>query len=126
MEKLFDVEHFISNLYEKDNLKEDFQKLDRLCKKIDVVKNIYRFYTFDLAIKKSDEDISYNTYRKLFYILTSKSANDYKLLNSALKLNDIMLRKSFISNQENNTNRQEISIKIKETINSENKFNEKY
>lgn len=65
-------------------------KFDRLCKKIDVVKEVYSSYKKNLSKSTSKNHISTNTYVSLLNILLffAKEKNDLKYFNSALKLFD--------------------------------------
>lgn len=93
MIKLFDVENYIFEISKKDCLSDEFYTVDRLCKKIDVVKNVFKFYTSDLSKKQTNDEISDIAYKSLFSVLKDyrvTGLQDYKFLNSALKLNDIM------------------------------------
>ena len=64
--------------------------LDRLCKKIDVVKKIFTEYKDDLSKASSVDIISIDEYKKLITILLFYASKDLKYLNSTLKLFDII------------------------------------
>lgn len=106
MQNLYDIESFIFKSEKCNELSKDYFILDRLCKKIDVVKSVFKFYTADLATKKSDDEIGENAYKSLLKILSNESILDFKFLNSALKLNDILLSKSIISEEEQMRNKE--------------------
>ncbi|SFR51091.1 hypothetical protein SAMN05216203_1020 [Marinobacter daqiaonensis] len=80
----------------------DFVKIDRLCKKVDVVKKVYRSYTPDLSVKMSNEEIGRQPYRDLLelFLVAASSFEDYKFLNTALKLNDLLVEKKFLEEWE--------------------------
>jgi hypothetical protein len=91
----FDVEFFLSNMANVLELnKEDRIIIDRLCKKIDVVKMLFTRYSSNLSKKKSDEEVSPNSYQILFSLLQLENELDYKFLNTAFKINDILLLKN--------------------------------
>jgi len=80
----------------------DFPIIDRLCKKIDVVKKVYQGYSVDLSSKRSDEEIDHNRYLELFELLLSAaiSLEDYKFANTALKLNDLLFEMGAIDEKQ--------------------------
>ncbi len=90
MEK-YSSEEFIDN-YIKNSF--NLKLLDRICKKIDVVKSVKKFYTKDFEKTISEEEISNKHYIKLLNILIDTS--EFKTLNSALKLNEILFHLSII------------------------------
>lgn len=98
MNDLFFTDKFILDLYinKPKRLNNIEQKiLDRLCKKIDVVKEVYIQYKYDLSQAQSNEEVSTDSYIKLLKILMfyAESLSDLKFFNSALKLKDkLMLR----------------------------------
>lgn len=116
MTELFDTESFINKISNEIDLTSYWHIVDKLCKKIDVVKHVYKYYSLDLSSKKSSDEISDPSYSKLLNILINKSNVDFKLLNSGLKLNDIMLSKSLIDNLQNEKNRETILLKIKNIL----------
>lgn len=71
----------------------DLPIIERLCKKVDVVKKVYCVYSDDLSSKLSDEEISYDRYLDLLrlFLSAAESLEDYKFLNTALKSNDMLL-----------------------------------
>ncbi len=83
------IDRVTDNLY-ADSYAEYFSTLDRLCKKIDVVKEVYIEYKHDLSKASQKEPLSDSQYLKLLKILMfyAKSNKDLKYLNSALKLHD--------------------------------------
>lgn len=89
----FDTASFLIYISELDGhitLEEDFVRLDRLCKKNDVVKSIKKYYSSDLAESLTDESLS-EKQLLLFLDVLIRSASfrhDLKFLNSAFKLID--------------------------------------
>jgi len=88
------------------NYERDYKVLDRVCKKIDVVKRVYIKYEGDLSKAKSTEEINVNDYEILLKILLNYSKNDLKYFNSGLKLYDK------IKNQIDTDKQNEIKQKI--------------
>ncbi|MCT7471123.1 hypothetical protein N5T90_09570 [Aliarcobacter cryaerophilus] len=87
----FKTTEFINNVFDELNqnhYEKDYKALDRLCKKIDVVKEVFSEYTDDLSKAKSTEIISLESYTKFLKVILFYSANDLKYFNSALKLYD--------------------------------------
>jgi hypothetical protein len=87
----FKTTEFVNNIFDElkqSNYERDYKILDRLCKKIDVVKEVFSTYTDDLSKAKSIEPISLESYIKLLKVLLFYSTNDLKYFNSALKLYD--------------------------------------
>lgn len=74
MIKLFDVENYIFEISKKKYLSDEFYTVDRLCKKIDVVKKVFKFYTSDLSKKQNNDEISDVAYKSLFGVL-----KDYRI-----------------------------------------------
>lgn len=102
MQDYFDTEMFIKKIGSFDCfhcMGDHFHIFDRLCKKIDVVKKIYKFYTADLSRKCSDEEIEESCYMHLmsYFILYSEETLDLKFINTSFKVNDILLRKGCIN-----------------------------
>lgn len=94
MENAFSTENFLYNV-DLSNLKDvDLLVLDRLCKKIEVVKALYCFYSGDLS-KSLDKDIivndDYIVYLCGIYLFLWQNQKDYKFLNTSLKLLDGLL-----------------------------------
>ena len=77
MNKNFITEKF---LYKKDlfNNKDDFFKLEILCKKVDASKKVFKIYTHDLKNKLCTEEITLKSYEKLFNILNNHRFCDFK------------------------------------------------
>jgi len=76
------------------SLSEDDQKiLDRLCKKIDVAKTIKKEYMPFLTRPLTSESIDGSYQKKILqlFLMIIKYKCDYKLLNSAFKLIDLMI-----------------------------------
>jgi hypothetical protein len=106
-EEVFDVEFFILklnvlHLKKKEVMLENYKTIDRLCKKIDVVKKVYSKYTLDLSKKTTDLELCGAVYKDFLTLLIRyvEHFNDYKFLNSALKLNTILLQRGFINEVE--------------------------
>lgn len=89
---MFDVEKYISE--EIKDPKYDILSLDKLVIKIDIKKILYKFYDDDIKMIKLKEEVSNLTYINLFSIFLN--SGDYKLINSAFKLNDLLLHKKII------------------------------
>ncbi len=94
----FDVELFLSIASQKQlkGLKvNDKEIIEKLCKKIDVVKHVYKFYSANLLVKESGVEISREAYLTLMSILKHYAMThlDYKYLNTCFKLNDIIYSK---------------------------------
>ena len=89
----FDTIIFIDELVNDLNAK-SYNKiyiiLDKLCKKIDVVKKVYTSYEFDLSKATTTKELSKDEYRKLLGVLLffAEEKHDFKFLNSSLKLLD--------------------------------------
>lgn len=96
----FDTKIFLLSLQSKILTQEinegDYFIIDRLCKKIDVVKRLYRFYSEDISTKKSDEEVSIELYIVFLEALQSEKYSDFKFLNTALKLNDILRARGYV------------------------------
>ena len=93
----FDLKNFVCSL-EKDRDVFDeatFNKIELLCRKIDVVGKLFIKYTDSLNKRKSDIELEADTYLSLYNIFTRafKQNNDYKYLNTLFKFNDLILRK---------------------------------
>jgi hypothetical protein len=101
----FNIESYLTKKC-KITYKSEFYIIDRLCKKIDVVKKVYQYYSFDLLKKKSNQEINDISYILLLEYIISKSQLllDYKILNSALNLNQILIKKGIINKQTFNDN----------------------
>lgn len=115
MRKRFDVAlylHSISSM-SKDELIKEIEVAERLSKKIDVVKIVYKYYSHDLSKKDSDEEIDSQTYLLLwdYFILLVRISLDIKFLNSSLKLNDLLMDKKLIKKK-----RHEGNIKVLEEM----------
>lgn len=125
--KLFDVENYIFEISKKKYLSDEFYTVDRLCKKIDVVKKVFKFYTSDLSKKQNNDEISDVAYKSLFGVLKDyriTGLQDYKFLNSALKLNDIMFNKNIINESECIENKQDLLARIEVLFSMEQDYNE--
>lgn len=125
--KFFDVENYIFEISKKDCLSDEFYTVDRLCKKIDVVKNVYKFYTSDLSKKQTNDEISNIAYKSLFSVLKDyriAGLQDYKFLNSALKLNDIIFKKNIINKSEFIKNKQDLLAGIEVLFSMGQDYNE--
>jgi len=87
----FSTEEFIYTLSKSiynEITTNDLEILDKLCKKIDVSGEVFIYYVWDLSSKKSNKKIKDNYMFLLASLLLmySSSLNDYKFLNSALKI----------------------------------------
>lgn len=107
----FDVENFV---FKNDIFKNktDYFILDRICKKIDVVNKVFKFYTLDLAKKMSSEEVELKTYKELYKHLTNDVVIDFKFINTAYKLNDILYKRNLLPDIEYLKNQQELDRKV--------------
>ena len=89
----------------------DFPVIDRLCKKVDVVKKVYQVYSADLSSKLSNEEVGHNRYQELFELLLSAATllEDYKFLNTALKLNDLLFKRGMLEEKKAEENSRQLS-----------------
>ena len=89
----------------------DFPVIDRLCKKVDVVKKVYQVYSADLSSKLSNEEVGHNRYQELFELLLSAATllEDYKFLNTALKLNDLLFKRGMLVEKKAEENSRQLS-----------------
>ena len=80
----------------------DFPIIDRVCKKVDVVKKVYKIYSSNLSSKLSHEEIEYTSYQELLELLCSaiKLLKDYKFLNTAFKLNELLYERGILSKKQ--------------------------
>lgn len=93
-EDCFSTELFLYDFYSSmpDKLSsEQFKTLDRLCKKIDVVRKIFISYTNDLSKAKSNTLVTpqYNIVLISILLYYAEEVKDFKFLNSAMKLFDL-------------------------------------
>lgn len=90
-EGTFSTEKFLHDMQvESISSCERMKILDRLCKKVDVVKKVYIAYESDLSKARSSVVIreSYAVYLCMILICAAKEGKDLKFLNSALKMLD--------------------------------------
>lgn len=90
----FSTEQFLYDLYHSmpENLSSNqFKVLDRLCKKIDVVRKIFISYRYDLSKAESNTFIApqYNMVLISILLYYAEKTDDFKFLNSAMKLFDL-------------------------------------
>ena len=93
MNRIFYTKVFLLNLLiKRPKLLTTFElnTLDKLTKKIDVVKIVYAEYSSDLSYALSENEISNNDYIILLKVLIfyAEYLHDLKFFNSALKLKD--------------------------------------
>ncbi len=91
----FSTEHFLHDIYRSMHNElndEQFKIIDRICKKIDVVKKVSVFYNPDLSKSILDIPIHHKYSIVLIDVLLhyAKILNDFKFLNSAMKLFDLI------------------------------------
>jgi len=91
----FHTEEYIDRMLEQfsGSLSEtDAKIIDRLCKKIDVVRSIKKRYTSSMSRQLTDESISPNYEKRLLdlFLVIAGRRRDYKILNSAFKLTDLL------------------------------------
>ncbi|RUO78404.1 hypothetical protein [Pseudidiomarina taiwanensis] len=100
----FDVEGYLTSISGSYDAMANIDKsiLEALCKKVDVVKKVYAFYSKDLKRKQSDLEISLKYYLILLNVLKTKAweESDFKYLNSYLKLLDLIKLKGAIGEEE--------------------------
>ena len=89
----FSSELFLSDLISRSSVLPSVETvgiLDRLCKKIDVTQHVRAFYSCDLSRNVNHDSIHrcYATVLMGTLIHFAISCNDYKFLNSALKMQD--------------------------------------
>lgn len=112
----FDTKIFLLSLQSKILTQEineaDYFIIDRLCKKIDVVKRLYRFYSEDISTKKSDEEVSIELYIVFLEALQSEKYLDFKFFNTALKLNDILRARGYIKRENAQAKNKEMVTKL--------------
>lgn len=91
--------------------KEDHRIIDRLCKKIDVVKKVYSSYLSDMSAKTSETELDSEGYINLLALLMSAASSlvDFKFLNTALKLNDMLLKKGIVTKAESIANLEKLN-----------------
>ncbi len=117
----FKLEKWIESLiYECDLYHltlQEFVCLEKICKKIDVVRKIYDQYSSDLSKRESDVEVSIESYQKVMHVLlfAAEKKKDYKFINTAFKLNDILLEHSNISAEGYSAN-YEVLIELMESI----------
>lgn len=80
----------------------DFPIIDRLCKKVDVVKKVYQVYSSDLSSKLSSEEIERTSYQEFLELLYSavNLLKDYKFLNTAFKLNELLYERGTLTEKQ--------------------------
>lgn len=105
----FDVELYLSTAGQElieGSISNDKKIIEKLCKKIDVVKQVYKFYSANLLVKESSVEISGEAYLILMSIIKYYAMThlDYKFLNTAFKLNDIILTKGLCDTQTHSSN----------------------
>ena len=90
----FSTEQFLHDLYHSlpDKLdSHEFNVLDRLCKKIDVVREVFISYNYDLSKAESSTliELKYNMVLISILLYYAHKIEDFKFLNSAMKLFDL-------------------------------------
>jgi hypothetical protein len=103
-EPLFDVEKYIESYGKIDRYfdqNDDVSILERLGKKVDVVKKVYTCYSLDLKKRASEKEISEKHYLIFMNILKNNAfeTRDFKRLNTYLKLLDILKSKDILDNK---------------------------
>ncbi len=113
VQQSFNVENY---LFDKANLdkiiNEDYRIIDRLCKKIDVIGKVYKAYSNDFVRKADNEELSATAYKMFLELLQLEESLDFKFLNTALKLNEVLLFKKIIDEITSNNNKVKILRKI--------------
>ncbi|GKT11853.1 MAG: hypothetical protein ISEC1_P0826 [Thiomicrorhabdus sp.] len=109
----FDVELFLSSASQRSlegSKINDKEIIEKLCKKIDVVKHVYKFYSANLLVKESSIEISCEAYLTLMSILKYYAMTylDYKYLNTSFKLNDIIYSKGLCDTEAYSNNYREL------------------
>ncbi len=89
----------------------DFPIIDRLCKKVDVVKKVYQVYSADLSSKLSSEEIEHASYQELLELMCSAVTllKDYKFLNTAFKLNELLYERGALTEKQAEDNSRQLS-----------------
>ena len=116
----FDLNKFVFSL-EKDRNKFDedtLNKLELLCRKIDVVGKLFIQYNHNLSKKTSEIEIKSNIYLLLhnIFVRAFNQNHDYKYLNTLFKFNDLNLNKNLID-KEHHSKRQEELVEMFYLIN---------
>ena len=95
IENMFIPELFLQNLKWVCYKPNEINNLDKLCKKVDVSKVIFKSYSSDLSKKLSNEAINYDSYNRLACHLVGgfSATHDFKFLNTLLKIMDGILIK---------------------------------
>lgn len=106
---MFNIEKYIAEKIKYTEV--DFIYLDKIVTKIDLKKVLYKFYDDDIKMIKIKDEVSNETYNNLFNIFLN--SNDYKLINSAFKLNDLLLDKKIIESVKHLENIQNLKNKLK-------------
>ena len=92
----FSLEQFLFELVRSDQLgaSESFERLERLCRSIEVKRRLYAYYTSDLAhsVEKSWIAPEYVALAVSCYLAAAEADQDPKFLNTALKLLDGVLQ----------------------------------
>ncbi len=91
------TEVFLKSLQDKTRLDPDtFAQLDKICKKVDVVQEVYQVYSEGFKTKQTDVVVSDATYRLLADTLLRFALihKDIKFFNSYLKLVDLLKKKN--------------------------------
>ena len=120
-ENSFNFERYLESYENSEVSLEDYfdvVALERLCKKIDVVKKLYTLYSSDLKARKSDKEISKSCYFIFFRALRDYAfkSKDFKYLNTYLKLLEIMESKNFLSNEQADNFKFEVKKSLQEWI----------
>lgn len=126
MTHYFDTESFVEEISQSPEIADShYQVIERLCKKVDVVKSIYQRYSSDVASKMSDQEVSHTTYCNFFECLVraTKIKSDLKFLNSAIKLNNQMKQKLIISPEKHRSNQAELDVLLDKLVSNKREDN---
>jgi hypothetical protein len=123
-ENSFNFERYLESYENSEVSLEDYfdvVALERLCKKVDVVKKLYTLYSPDLKVRRSDKEISNNCYLVFFKALRDYAfkSKDFKYLNTYLKLLEIMKSKNFLSNEQTDNFKLEVKKSLQEWMKGE-------
>lgn len=108
----FYLNDFVCSLENNQNVfdVDVFNKLEALCRKIDVVGKLFIQYTESLNRRTTDIELNPRTYLSLYDILLSAFSQnrDYKYLNTLFKLNDALMNKNIVSSRLHSENEEKL------------------
>lgn len=112
----FDIEKFFKTNKAQDVAENNLWVLERLCKKIDVVGRIYTKYTGDLSRCIDATEVSNECLHEIrsFLCYSAKKYGDLKIINTLLKLDEMMIKVDALSWQQAENNREKLSYMFAE------------